>query len=241
MRRPERILGTVLLEHDGVGSRESSRLRPPFRGSRCDREGIGLDGHEGEARERDRGRQIRARQRCLSEELEFVSVHGPSHDQRDDSDGEPEGVRREQAGRVPGIDGLRERNPEAEHEEPAQDVPFVRRCDRPSLDGGEVGQDRDWDQEEEGNGPPSRQCLSMDEAQDEDGRECVREEDDPQSHIIAKGRQDPLVRPDEGRTECEVRKAARGVRGLEPGPTAPDCDEGEQPCVHRNPREDCRA
>src|SRR6059036_3913354 len=81
----------------------------------------------------------------------------------------------------------------------------------------------------------------MDEAQDEDGRECVREEDDPQSHIIAKGRQDPLVRPDEGRTECEVRKAARGVRGLEPRTTAPDRDEGEQPCIHRDPREDRRA
>src|SRR5436309_16004256 len=80
----------------------------------------------------------------------------------------------------------------------------------------------------------------MNESQDEDRGQRVREEQDPQGHIVAKGRQDPFGRPDEGRPERDVGEAACGVRGLEPRTSAPNRDEGQQPRIHSNPREDRR-
>src|SRR3989442_10314753 len=80
----------------------------------------------------------------------------------------------------------------------------------------------------------------MDESQNDDRGQRVREEQDPQGHVVAKGRQDPFVRPDEGRPEREVGQAARGVGGLEPRTSAPNRDEGHQPRIHGNPCEDCR-
>src|SRR6266566_5250094 len=80
----------------------------------------------------------------------------------------------------------------------------------------------------------------MNESQNEDRCQRVGEEQDPQSHVVAKGRQDPFVRPDEGHPERKVGETARGVRGLEPRTSAPNRDEGNQPCIRRNSREDCR-
>src|SRR3989441_63296 len=144
------IFGTNLLEDNRVGGREPSGLRRPLRRTRRDRVWVCLDRNESETCQRDGGPQIRTRERCLSEELEFVRVHRPRDDQSE------------------------------------------------------------------------------------------REEHDPQSHVVAKGRQDPFVRPDEGRPEPDVGKTARSVRGLKPGTSAPNRDEGQQPCIRCNPREDCR-
>src|SRR3989454_5886460 len=80
----------------------------------------------------------------------------------------------------------------------------------------------------------------MDESQDEDRRQRVREEQNAQRDIVAKGGQHTLVRPDEGRAESEVGQAACRIRGLEPRSTAPNRDEGKQPRIHCNPREDRR-
>src|SRR5437870_12634709 len=80
----------------------------------------------------------------------------------------------------------------------------------------------------------------MNESQDEDRGQRVREEQDPQGHIVAKGRQDPFVDPDESRSERKVRQGACGVCGLEPRTSAPNRDEGQQPRIHGNPREDRR-
>src|SRR3989442_1248776 len=80
----------------------------------------------------------------------------------------------------------------------------------------------------------------MNESQDEDRGQRVREEQDPQGHIVAKGRQDPFVDPDESRSERKVRQGACGVCGLEPRTSAPNRDEGQQPRIHSNPREDRR-
>src|SRR5437870_8980559 len=81
----------------------------------------------------------------------------------------------------------------------------------------------------------------MNESQDEDRGQRVREEQDPQGHIVAKGRQDPFVDSYESRSERKVRQAACGVRGLEPGTSAPNRDEGQQPRIYGNPRKDRRA
>src|SRR2546425_12596408 len=80
----------------------------------------------------------------------------------------------------------------------------------------------------------------MDESQNEDRGQRVREEQDPQSHVVAKGGQDPFVRPDERRPEGEVGQTACGVRSLEPRTSAPNRDERKQPCIHGNSREDRR-
>src|SRR3989442_59427 len=49
----------------------------------------------------------------------------------------------------------------------------------------------------------------MNESQDEDRGQRVREEQDPQGHIVAKGRQDPFGRPDEGRTTSRATALIR--------------------------------
>src|SRR5439155_18831014 len=80
----------------------------------------------------------------------------------------------------------------------------------------------------------------MDKSQNEDRGQRVREEHDPQSHVVANGREDPFGRPDEGSPEREVGQAECGVGRLEPGTSAPNRDEGQQPCIRSNPREDRR-
>src|SRR2546427_9288668 len=156
MRHSKRILRTCLLEDDRVGSRERSGLGLSLGRMPCDWEWVCLYRNESEACKCDRGGQIRARKRCLSEELEFVCVDRARDDQGDDSDAKPERVRREQPGRVPGVDGLRERDPEAQHEETAEDAPLVCRGGRPSLNWPEIREQRDRNEEEKGNGSSSR-------------------------------------------------------------------------------------
>src|SRR5207247_3380169 len=111
--------------------------------------------------ERDGGRQIRTCERCLSEELEFARIHWPRDDERDDSDAKPERVRREQPGGVPRVDGLRERDPEAHHQKPAEDVPLVCRGRGPSFNRRQVCEHRERTEEEKGNGYSSRSRFHM--------------------------------------------------------------------------------
>src|SRR3989449_8531248 len=80
----------------------------------------------------------------------------------------------------------------------------------------------------------------MNESQDKDRGQRVREEQDPQGHVVAKGRKNPFVDSDESRSERKVGQAARGVGGLEPRTSAPNRDEGKKPRIHSNPREDRR-
>src|SRR3989442_11571156 len=80
----------------------------------------------------------------------------------------------------------------------------------------------------------------MNESQDKDRGQRVREEQDPQGHIVAKGCKNPFVDSDESRSERKVGQAACGVCGLEPRTSAPNRDESQQPRIHSNPREDRR-
>src|SRR3989442_14319872 len=80
----------------------------------------------------------------------------------------------------------------------------------------------------------------MDESQNKDRGQRVREEQDSQSHVVAKRGPDPFVRPDERRPDGEVGQTACGVRSLEPRTSAPNRDERKQPCIHGNSREDRR-
>src|SRR5207245_3320802 len=91
--------------------------------------------------------------------------------------------------------------------------------------------------------PLPGQRLAVNQAQDEDCGQGVREEHDSENDGRIERAEEVLVRPDVCGAEHEVGQRAGRVRGLEPGSTAAESDEGDEPCVdhdageHRDARE----